>query len=252
MINLLETQAQINYNPFVDPIVSSSGASWMVGTNIYGILLRIGLAFLFAAIIGIERSIKRHSAGLRTYILVCVASALVMMTNEYLTLSFNNGDTARLGAQVVTGVGFLGAGTILVTSRNQVKGLTTAAGLWGCACLGLVIGAGFYTAAIVGFVVMVFTIFSMPRFEKFFTRKAGAIEFHVEFEERANLKEFVSYVREKGLDVQQVEHNPAYANSGLSVYTIMVVDKEHRFNLDHNKLIGEIKELPYVNYVEEI
>jgi putative Mg2+ transporter-C (MgtC) family protein len=161
----------------VDPIVEATGAEWMIGTNLWGILLRLLMAFVFAAVLGIERSIKRHTAGLRTYILVCVASTVVMLVNEYLVAAYGTGDVARLGAQVIPGIGFLGAGTILVTSRNQVKGLTTAAGLWASACLGLCIGAGFYTVAITGFILVTFTIFFMPSFEKFFTKKVERLKF---------------------------------------------------------------------------
>ena len=236
----------------VDPIVEATGASWMVGTNLWGILLRLFMAFIFATILGVERSVKKHTAGLRTYILVCVGSTIAIMVNEYLVVAYGTGDVGRLGAQVISGIGFLGAGTILVTSRNQVKGLTTAAGLWANACLGLCIGAGFYTVAIVGFVIISFTIFFMPRFEKRFTKKGDLVEIHVEFEARPNLKEFVAFIREKGFKVESVEHNPAYSQSGLSVYTIMIENKNKGIGFNHESLIQEIRALPYVNFIEEI
>ena len=102
----------------------------IVSTNV-----RLALALLLGGILGIERGRKRRPAGLRTYMIVCMASALVMLTGEYIVEKYGTGDPARLGAQVISGIGFLGAGTIIITSR-QVKGLTTAAGLWGAACMG--------------------------------------------------------------------------------------------------------------------
>ena len=107
-------------------------------------------------LIGLERSRKNRPAGFRTYMIVCLSAALVIMTNQFIYNNFGGNDPARLGAQVISGIGFLGAGTIIVTSRSQVKGLTSAAGLWASACLGVAIGIGFYSGAlIVAFVVFV-------------------------------------------------------------------------------------------------
>ena len=112
------------------------------------IVLRILSALLVGGIIGLERGTKNRPAGLRTYMLVCVGSCLIMLTNQYIYQFTGAGDPMRLGAQVVSGIGFLGAGTIMVTKRNQIRGLTTAAGLWASAGVGLALGIGFYEAAI--------------------------------------------------------------------------------------------------------
>ena len=130
--------------------------------NIVSTCARLGLALLLGGILGVERGRKRRPAGLRTYMIVCMASALVMMTGEYLFTTLNTGDPARMGAQVISGIGFLGAGTIIITSK-QVKGLTTAAGLWASACLGLAVGAGYYAGAIVCgvFLLVVFSTMSV-------------------------------------------------------------------------------------------
>lgn len=114
------------------------------------IIIRILAAFLLGGVIGMERGMKNRPAGLRTYMLVCVGSCLIMLTNQYIYQVFDTGDPVRMGAQVVSGIGFLGAGTIVVTKRNQIRGLTTAAGLWAAAAVGLAIGIGFYEAAVLG------------------------------------------------------------------------------------------------------
>jgi putative Mg2+ transporter-C (MgtC) family protein len=111
------------------------------------VILRILAAVIFGGAIGLERGMKNRPAGLRTYMLVCVGSCLIMLTNQYLFQVSQAGDPMRLGAQVVSGIGFLGAGTIIVTKHNQIKGLTTAAGLWASAGVGLALGVGFYEAA---------------------------------------------------------------------------------------------------------
>ena len=107
------------------------------------ILLRILAAVVIGGLIGLERGMKNRPAGLRTYMLVCVGACVVMLTNQYIFQTSATGDPTRMAAQVVSGIGFLGAGTIIVTRRNQIKGLTTAAGLWASAGVGLALGIGF-------------------------------------------------------------------------------------------------------------
>lgn len=118
----------------------------MIPENFVEILIRFALAVLLGGIIGVERSGTNHDAGLRTHILVCLGSACVMITSEALSLQYG-GDVMRIGAQVVSGIGFLGAGCILVHGK-RIHGLTTAAGLWATACLGLAIGSGYYFIAV--------------------------------------------------------------------------------------------------------
>lgn len=118
--------------------------------SIVEITVKLLLALLCGGILGIEREHKKRPAGFRTYMLVSLGSALVMMTNQYIWEYYGIGDPTRMGAQVINGIGFLGAGTIIVTGHNRVKGLTTAAGLWTAACIGLAIGIGFYEGAVIG------------------------------------------------------------------------------------------------------
>ena len=103
--------------------------------TLLAVVLRIFLSVLIGGLIGLERGLKNRPAGLRTYMVVCLGACLVMLTNQYVCQVFGTGDPVRMGAQVVSGIGFLGAGTIIVTKRNQIKGLTTAAGLWASASM---------------------------------------------------------------------------------------------------------------------
>ncbi|NLN47211.1 MAG: MgtC/SapB family protein, partial [Clostridiaceae bacterium] len=132
--------------------------------NTLSIVVRMLFAILAGGVIGMERERKRRPAGFRTHMLVCLGSALVMMINQYIFYTFTqSSDPARLGAQVISGIGFLGAGTILITSRQQVRGLTTAAGLWASACMGLAIGIGFYEGALIACVCIFLTITLLDR-----------------------------------------------------------------------------------------
>lgn len=234
----------------VDPIVNLLG-DWLSGINIWSILVRLLLAVILGGIIGVERATKRHAAGFRTYILVCVGSAIAMLTNQFMLLQFGGGDAGRLGAQVISGIGFLGAGTILVTSRNQIRGLTTAAGLWACACLGLAIGIGFYTVAIGSLIIILLALTVLTYLENYFTHRTKSMDIHVELDTRMNLKDLIKYVRSNMMKVKSIEHNSAYSSSGLSVYTISI-ELEKQNKLSHAQVIDSLKELEYVNYVEEI
>lgn len=127
-------------------------------------IIKIVLAVFIGGVIGLEREAINRPAGLRTHILVCVASALIMDVNIKLIVGYANADPVRMGAQVISGMGFLGAGTI-IKEGVTVKGLTTAAGLWSVACLGLVIGAGYYLLALFAVGIMWITLKVFSRFE---------------------------------------------------------------------------------------
>jgi len=150
------------------------------GINIASVCLTLFLCVLLAGIIGLQRGATGHPAGFRTHILVCVGAATAMMTNIYLLQTLGTGDPARLGAQVVTGVGFLGVGTILITGRHKIQGLTTAAGLWASACLGLALGAGFYSGAIAATVVIYLSLRVLPYIEKYFYARSREMDVYVE------------------------------------------------------------------------
>lgn len=116
-------------------------------TDTFHLIIRIVLASLFGALIGLEREHANRPAGLRTHVLVCVGACLTMLTAEFISKTASTPfDVTRLGAQVISGIGFLGAGTIIRTG-STVKGLTTAASLWAVACVGLATGIGYYTGA---------------------------------------------------------------------------------------------------------
>lgn len=237
---------------YVDPLIDLFNWDKLADLNIFTVLFRLFLAVLCGGILGFERATKHHAAGFRTYILVCLGSTIAMLTNEFLTLSTNTGDPARLGAQVISGIGFLGAGTILITSRNQIKGLTTAAGLWGCACLGLSIGVGFYTVAIFGalFIVVIFAI--LPKIEDLLTRRSKGFDIHIEFISKENLKDFIEYARNNNFQIYSLEKNDAYEDSGLSVYTMAMLDLDKKRKNLHSEFIKCFDDLPYVYHVEEI
>lgn len=174
--------------------------------NLVSVTFRLFLAVLFGGAIGLERGTTRHPAGFRTHILVCVGATLAMLTNQYISASFTGSiDPSRMGAQVITGVGFLGVGTILVTGGGQkIKGLTTAAGLWASACIGLSLGIGFYSGALVAGVLVFTSLTILKRFESYFYDLSRLIDLYVELESLPALKEYQIFV--KSLDIQ-IQHS---------------------------------------------
>ena len=125
--------------------------------NVASICLRIILSIIIGGVLGLERGRKNRPAGFRTYVLVCLGSAMVMMTNQYVFQEYGVSDPTRMGAQVISGIGFLGAGTIVKDGFN-VRGLTTAASLWAVACIGLAAGAGLYSGAILATIFIYVTL----------------------------------------------------------------------------------------------
>ena len=169
------------------------------------ILLRIFLSMLFSGILGYEREKKHRPAGFRTYIIVCLGSTLAMMTGLYISALTGSSDPARIPAQAISGIGFLGAGTILVTRQNRVRGLTTAAGLWAVACLGLSLGAGFYTGALIFFTAIWASIWILRSVDNRLTDHLKAVHLYVEFSKIEYISKFLSLARENNCTVNNLE-----------------------------------------------
>ncbi|HOS19260.1 MAG TPA: MgtC/SapB family protein, partial [Clostridia bacterium] len=165
--------------------------SWgLLALSEWTILLRLMLAVVCGGVLGLERTRKRRPAGLRTYMLVCIGATVSMMTAQFMSQTFG-GDPGRLPAQVISGIGFLGAGTIMVTRYYKVKGLTTAAGLWVAACMGLAIGIGFYFGAVVTCFVLIFVMIFADKFENRYTKRLHKLHLYIIFDSIQHLKPFM-------------------------------------------------------------
>ena len=216
--------------------------------TLLAVVLRIVAAVIIGGLIGLERGLKNRPAGLRTYMVVCVGACLIMLTNQYVTQVFKTGDPVRMGAQVISGIGFLGAGTIIVTRRNQIKGLTTAAGLWAAAGVGLALGIGFYEAAIVGGVAIFTVMTLLQRMDNRMHRSTKVMEIYVELARECPLGDFLRDVRAKGIDIRDVvrEHD-ADGDGGSRAYFATLRLQKRRNHLD---VMDEIRTIPGVSYLE--
>lgn len=224
--------------------------------NVVSISLRILLSILIGGILGVERGRKNRPAGLRTYILVCLGSALVMMTNQYVYIRFGTGDPVRLGAQVISGIGFLGAGTIVLTGRNKIMGITTAAGLWTAACSGLAIGIGFYEGAVLGGLAIAFTVSGLLRFDIWIRKRSQYLDLYIEYNvEKGNFSGFLQYAREHDLEVSNIRVNKGFSWSeqngrpGILSYTVTVTSQIQR---THPEILEVLAHEKGIQFIEEL
>ena len=241
--------------PFLEPF------SKMTPDNvIFVTLIRLGIALFCGAIIGLEREHKRRPAGFRTHMLVCIGAALAMLVSQYLSMMegfywadllgvTNRTDVARLGAQVINGIGFLGAGTIIVTGRQEVKGLTTAAGLWASACMGLAIGAGFVEGALFGCVLISLTIMVFSRVERLLTFRARNIHIYVEFNHVDDLGRIIAVLKSKDIRIFDVEIHKTKKEQDLpgAVFSIRLPRR-----MPHTEVMAQMAAIKNVRSVEEL
>ncbi len=214
------------------------------------VILRIFVAVIIGGLLGLERGLKNRAAGLRTYMLVCVGSCLIMLTNQYIYQNFGSGDPVRMGAQVVSGIGFLGAGTIIVTRRNQIKGLTTAAGLWSAAGVGLTLGIGFYEAALMGAFAVFAVMTLLQKLDNKMHRKSKVVEIYVELNKQVPLGEFLRQVRSIELDVTDVERE--FEPEGESDSRAYIATVKAKIRRNRGELLEQLQAIPGVEYLEEL
>ena len=213
------------------------------------VLLRIFAAVIIGGVLGLERGMKNRPAGLRTYMLVCVGACVIMLTNQYIFQVFGSGDPVRMAAQVVSGIGFLGAGTIIVTRRNQIKGLTTAAGLWSAAGVGLALGGGFYEAAIVGSFAVFFVMTLLQKMDNKLHRRSRQLEAYIELSS-ISLGDFLRTMRESGIEISDVQRESGEEESdGVRAYVATLRGKKRQ---NHQELMEKVLEIPGVIFVEEL
>lgn len=232
--------------------------------NIESMMLRIVLAMLMGGVLGFDREMKHRPAGFRTYMLVALGSAVTMILSQYLDLMLSTGwagylqenqvgnrtDVVRLGAQVISGIGFIGTGTILVTARNEVKGLTTASGLWASACMGLAIGAGFYECTLIGFALIFICMRLLPLIEDAVLAKARNMNVYVEMDNIENLGNVVNRIKAEDISLYDVEidkeqHSHISQVNGL--FSLRLPEKRQ-----HTEVLAMLSTLEGIIAIEEV
>lgn len=219
--------------------------------TVLSICVRLLLAVLCGGLIGLEREYKRRPAGFRTHILICLGAAITTMTSQYLSLYLHfDTDVTRLGAQVVAGVGFIGAGTIIVTRRQRVKGLTTAAGLWAVAIVGLAIGMGFYEIAVSATLLVLLAELLFVKLEDRIYRSSPEVNLYLEYIDRDALDQVLRLFREKDAKVLHVEITRSRKNQSHNASVIFSLRLNKRLKLD--QLMELLHQTEGVVSVEEL
>lgn len=218
------------------------------GIRLFSSILRLSLSILCGGVIGIERGKENRSAGMRTYALVCMSAALVMLTGEYMYEEFHTGDPARLGAQVVSGIGFLGAGSIVIEGHTKIRGLTTAAGLWAAACIGLAVGAGFYVGGILATAAVYLVISKCKGISDYFTHNDMWTRVYVEFQEVATLQEICAAAEAFGLMVGNVMMNEPRGNGAYNALISLKLPEDR----SHAQVIGYLEKMQGVFVVKRV
>ena len=224
--------------------------------SLLSILVRFFLSLLVGGIMGLERGRKNRPAGFRTYILVCLGATLVMMTNQYVYQTYHVSDPVRLGAQVISGIGFLGAGTIMMTGKSQIKGLTTAAGLWTAACCGLAIGIGFYEGAILGSLAILFTVSGLQNFDTWMRKRSKYLDVYIEYQDsEVPFHDFLQHAKKNQLEITniQISNDPPLQRDKTSCASTCYILTVHTLvRRTHAETIDLMSQATGVQYIEEL
>ncbi|MDO4961968.1 MAG: MgtC/SapB family protein [Eubacteriales bacterium] len=196
--------------------------------GIISILFRLILSVLTGFVIGVNREKKKRGAGIRTHSLVCMSACLVMLTSEYISIHFSEftGDITRLGAQVISGMGFIGAGTIIITKYNHVRGLTTAASLWATACIGLAFGIGFISAGLTAALLMLFILRFVEKIDDFMKLHMTVHDYVISFCDMNGFSIFLDEIRGAGIKIDDIEVNRVEYDDGPIVFITLESDSD--------------------------
>ena len=218
--------------------------------HLISLAMRLVIAMLFGACIGFERGKKRRAAGLRTHMLVCLGAALTMVISQYLITLGQTTDVSRLGAQVINGVGFLGAGSIIVTGRLEVKGLTTAATLWASACMGLAVGAGFFFGALCACIIIYVTTTALAKLEMRIMANSRNMNISVEYSDTATLGVLIEKLKSMDIHIFDIELTKGINPSATELSAILDIKLPQK--MSHSRVMTSIAEIATVKSVEEL
>lgn len=231
----------------MDAILQSYGGFAMIA------LFRMALAVLCGTAVGTERQLKGHTvaAGCTTFCLVCVGSTLAMIANEYIVMTNGgNGDSARMAAQVISGIGFLGAGTIITTGSNKIRGLATAASLWVTAALGISIGAGFYLGAVEGVVLVLISSGFCTAVQRFVNRRSRVMRIQLECTTEDFMLHLIDYIAQKNIRIKTMTRHSE--NKWYKKDLCVIIEMDLRKRQSHDQILNEIRAFDGLRYIEEI
>ncbi|MCR5735788.1 MAG: MgtC/SapB family protein [Lachnospiraceae bacterium] len=227
--------------------------------ELFEMMLRVVLSVFLCSMIGCQRTNKRHSAGLRTFMLMGLASSTAMLLDLYLMSGglypkTENGGMYLMSAALLVASATLSVHSLFRNARNQILGLTTAVALWTCCIIGMACGAGRFALAIFSALMLLFCLTAMNGLENFLKNRSMHVELHLELTESRYLNSFITTVRRLGMSIDDIELNRSYRESKLSVYTISLTieSEELKKNKTHREIIEALSSLEYVSHIEEM
>ncbi|MGD1823027.1 MAG: MgtC/SapB family protein [Pleomorphochaeta sp.] len=231
--------------------------------NLLSLCLRLLLGILFSGFLGFSRNIKQRPAGIRTYMLVSIGAVMTMTLAQFeysmINTLWNDAyqqigiglDLSRYGAQVINGIGFLGAGSIILSGNRKIKGMTTAAGLWASGCMGLALGAGFYEGAIIGFLILFLCLSLLPFIEDSILLKSKNMNVYIEFRSIKSLKHVIELIKSLNISIFEMDivNNFDNPNTLIGANFYMQLSKK---NIKHSEILMALSEFDEICNVEEI
>lgn len=215
------------------------------------VVIRLAIATLFGSLIGWERLVRHHSAGIKTFALVSLGSAVATVLNLYLAMMPGvDADVSRIPAGVVSGIGFLGAGTILVTGRQQIKGLSTAASLWVASCMGMAIGAGYMIVGCACFLLVLLANIVLYRLSSRVEENSRHMSVYIEVSKSRGVSKLLKAISEAGFEISSMIKSREKTIQSTDIALIIDIDFDRRRS--HQEVINMISDLDYVSYVEEV
>ncbi len=229
--------------------------------NMASLLLRLTLAYFLGGLIGLERERKKRPAVFRTNMLVCLGAALTMILGQYVSLMLDTQwseaaalvgtrtDVSRFGAQVINGVGFLGASIVITVNRNKTKGLPMAAGLWSSACMGLAVGAGLYEGALIGFAAILIGVRVMPHIESMMSMSSRNMMIYLEFDTADEMTHIIQRFKDMNIRISDADFDRGKMTSGIyqpnAVLTLRLPQK-----MRHTELLTQLSGLEQIHKIE--
>lgn len=236
--------------------------AFMRELNTASLLLRLLLSMFFGGLIGLERGTRHKAAGFRTYMLVCLGATLTMLLGQYQSYMLDTcwaetaanvgmrTDMSRFSAQVINGIGFLGAGTIIVTGHQSVKGLTTAAALWASGCMGLVIGAGYYECVLIGFALIFICVRVLPPVEAYLVEQSRNINLYIEFESVDDVRTIAGCLRANNIHIYDIDFEHGRRDKQQCPDAVFSLRTEKKQS--HAKIIAALSTLEHIRIIDEI
>ncbi len=217
----------------------------LLASDGFSFFIRLLLSVVFGSVIGICREKQGQVAGMRTFALVC----LVMVVNEELALRYSGVDPSRMAAQVISGMSFIGVGTIVVTGTHYIRGLVTAACLWATAALGITLGAGLWMESIAGFLLIIFIIVVLTRASHRISENSRYVRIYAEVERESGVRQLLLFLKSSGYSVISLETQKSHLQADADIAALLTVDMKR--SMDHARLVETLGRLDYVDYAEE-